>query len=209
MLKRILDNWKPKWFDGRWHVTLVALPVIIICLPLLVLALPYLDILNGMAVQAKGKAQGTYGWFSGNQELAAERPPVEGTVPQGWFPYHVTEKDEDKAAAAADASLTNPVPRTKAALKRGQAIFDRICITCHGKRAEGNGSIQGPGLFPAPPSLHAKKSLDYGDGRIWHIISRGYGKMPSYANVLDPDERWAVVHYVRALQKAMQDATKD
>ena len=206
MLKRILGDWKPKWYEGRWRVTLVALPILILSLPLLVLAIPYLDILNDMAVQAKGKAQGTYGWFSGNQELVAERPPVEGTIPQGWVPYHVTEKDEEKAAAAADAALDNPLPRTEANLRRGAAIWDRICETCHGTRAEGNGTVQGPGLFPAPPSLHAQKSLDYGDGRIWHIITRGFGKMPSYANVLTPEERWAVVHYVRALQRAMKKA---
>lgn len=209
MLKQILGEWKPKWHESRWRITLVALPIIIVSLPLLILALPYLDILNDMAVQAKGKAQGTYGWFSGNQELVAERPPVEGTIPQGWFPYHVDEKDEEKAAAGAAERLgDNPLPRTKAVLEQGQAIFNRICITCHGPRGEGDGSIQGPDLFPAPPSLHTQKYQEYDDARIWHTITKGWSKMPSYANVLDRDERWAVVHYVRALQNAMKKATK-
>lgn len=209
MLKQILREWSPGWKPLRWKATLIALPILIVCLPLLILAIPYLDILNDMAVQAKGKTQGTYGWFSGNQQLIVERPPVEGTIPQGYFPYHVDEKDEEKAAAAADANLVNPLPRTKATLRRGQEIFNRICITCHGPRGEGDGSVQGPDLFPAPPSLHTQKYHDYGDGRIWHVITRGWSKMPQYANVLEPDERWAVVHYVRALQKAMKDAQAD
>lgn len=207
MLKQILGEWKPKWYEGRWRVTLVALPIVIITLPLAILAIPYLDILNDMAVQAKGKAQGTYGWFSGNQELVAERPPVEGTIPQGWFPYHVTEKDADKAAEAAGA-IQNPIKPTKAVLLQGKEVFGRICATCHGERGEGDGTIQGPNLFPAPPSLHTAKYHDYPDGRIWHVITQGWSKMPSYAGTVEPDERWAVVHYVRALQKAMKKATE-
>ena len=210
MLKQILGEWKPKWYEGRWKVTLIALPIVIILLPLLILAIPYLDILNDMAVQAKGKAQGTYGWFSGNQELVAERPPVEGTIPQGYFPYHVTEKDDEKAAVAAGVNLVNPVPRTREAVLAGREIFNRICITCHGPRGEGDGRVQGPDLFPAPPSLHtAKYEKDsYPDGRIWHVITRGWSKMPQYANVLTREERWQVVHYVRTLQEAMKKAAK-
>ena len=49
MLKQILGEWKPKWYEGRWKVTLIALPIVIILLPLLILAIPYLDILNDMA----------------------------------------------------------------------------------------------------------------------------------------------------------------
>lgn len=209
-IKQILRDWHPTWNETRWRMTLVAIPVVCLCLPLAILAIPYLDILNDMAVQAKGKAQGTYGWFSGNQELVAERPPVEGTIPEGYFPYHVDEKDEEKAAVAAGVNLTNPVVPTKAVLLQGQAIFNRICMTCHGPRGEGDGNVQGPDLFPAPPSLHSPKYEpdSYPDGRIWHVITRGWSKMPQYANVLEPDERWAVVHYVRALQKTMKRATK-
>ncbi|MDA1194186.1 MAG: cytochrome c [Planctomycetota bacterium] len=205
MLKQILGEWKPKWHEGRWRATLVVLPIIILALPLGVLALPYLDILNDMAVQAKAKPQGQYGWFS-DEQITSERPPVEGTIPQGYFPYYVTEKDEEKAAAAAGLNLENPLPRTKENILRGQAIFNRICITCHGERGDGSGRIQGPDLFPAPPSLHSTQAVKYPDGRIWHIMTRGFSKMPAYANVLEPDERWAVVHYVRALQLAKQKA---
>lgn len=205
MLKQILGEWKPKWYEGRWKVTLIVLPIVLLCVPLLFLALPYLDILNDMAVQAKGKAQGEYGWFS-DEQLIAERPPVEGTIPEGYFPYHVTEKDEEKAAKHAGATLVNPVPRTTEVLKRGQEIFGRICITCHGPRGEGNGRIQGPDLFPAPPSLHTAQTKQYQDGRIWHVITRGWSKMPSYATTLTPEERWSVVHFVRALQLAKEKA---
>ena len=207
MLKQILGDWKPKWFEGRWRVTLVAIPVVCLAVPILILAIPYLDVLNDMAVQPKGKAQGEYGHHSGVY-LPVERPPVLGTVPMGsiFQPYIVTEKDETKAAEAAGKALVNPVARTEQALLQGQEIWGRICITCHGPRGEANGRIQGPGLFPAPPSLHTPQALKYPDGRIWHIITRGQNKMPSYADMLTPDERWSVVHFVRALQLAKQKA---
>jgi mono/diheme cytochrome c family protein len=207
MLKQILGEWKPKWNEGAWRATLIVLPIVLLSVPLIFLALPYLDILNDMAVQAKAKPQGEYGWFS-DEQIPSERAPVTGTIPQGYHPYHVTEKDEEKAAKHAGATLVNPVPRTDAVLKQGQAIFGRICITCHGPRGESNGRIQGPDLFPAPPSLHSAQAKSYADGRIWHVITRGWSKMPSYANVLTPEERWSVVHFVRALQLAKTMAEK-
>ncbi len=205
MLKQILGRWKPAWNEGAWRATLVALPIIILLIPLLFLALPYLDILNDMAVQAKAKPQGEYGWFS-DEQIPSERPPVAGTIPQGWFPYHVSEKDEEKAAKHAGETLTNPVELTEASARRGKAIFDRICITCHGPWGDGDGRIQGPDLFPAPPSLHTPQARMYPDGRLWHVMTRGQNKMPSYANVLDPKERWDVVNFLRTLQTAKKNA---
>ena len=79
-------------------------------------------------------------------------------------------------------------------------------FTCHGERAEGNGKIVGPIWFPAPPSLHTPQARAYPDGRIWHVITRGQNTMPSYADILDPIERWQVVHWIRVMQKAKQMA---
>jgi mono/diheme cytochrome c family protein len=203
VIKQILRDWKPKWYPNRWRNTLIAIPIVCLALPLLILALPYIDALNDMAVQPKGKAQGTYGHDTG-YELQVERPPVKGTLPAQppFYPYRVTEKDELKAAKIAGETLHNPLKPTEAVLREGEEIFNRICFTCHGTRAEGNGPIVGPNLFPAPPSLHTKQARNYPDGRIWHVITRGQNKMPSYADTLTPRERWEVVYYVRALQLA-------
>lgn len=209
MLKQILREWSPGWKPTRWKVTLIAMPIMAVVIPLIILGLPYLEILNDMAVQPKAKAQGHYGWFSG-QVIMSERAPVAGTVPANVsaeaYEYVVTEKDEQKAAVAAGETLTNPLKPTRDVLAAGRVIFDTICITCHGERAEGNGLIVGPDWFPAPPSLHTTQARAYPDGRIWHVITRGQNKMPSYADVLDPTERWQVVHWIRVMQKAKQMA---
>jgi mono/diheme cytochrome c family protein len=53
-----------------------------------------------------------------------------------------------------------------------------------------------------PPSLHSSKVKNWGDGSIYHVITQGQNVMPSYAKQITSDERWAVVHYVRALQRS-------
>ena len=73
----------------------------------------------------------------------------------------------------------------------------------------GTGPIVGPALFPAPPSLHTKAARDFKDGRIFHVITRGQNTMPSYADKLTVEDRWAVIHFVRALQRALHPKPED
>ena len=54
--------------------------------------------------------------------------------------------------------------------------------------------------FPAPPSYHTDRLRGASDGHFYAVITRGYGAMYSYADRLSPDDRWAVVAYIRALQ---------
>ena len=197
-----LRNWTPRWRPSWFKATLVALPTLAIAIPLAVLAIPYLEILNDMAVQPKGKPQGQYGYFS-DEALTVARPPVAGTLPMDFVPHPIPGNDE-AARKLAEATLVNPLPRSRVVLERGRKIFNVYCIPCHGERALGNGAIVGPGLFPAPPSLHTKQAREFKDGRIYQTITRGQNKMPSQADVVDPIDRWAVTHYVRALQKAKQ-----
>jgi len=205
MLKRILGSWTPSWKPMRFKATLVAIVAAAIVIPLFFLALPFLDLFNDMAVQPKGKAQGQYGFFS-DRQIVVERPPVPGTVPVGYvaYPYPKDNEKNTRWADQAGLELKNPFQPDMQILERGQVLFNRICITCHGARAEGDGPIVGPHLFPAPPTLHSKQARAFKDGHIFHVITRGQKKMPPYADVLEPAERWAVVLYVRALQRAKE-----
>jgi mono/diheme cytochrome c family protein len=200
-LEEILRGWTPRWRPLRFRITLAALVVAAIVVPLALLGMPYLEIFNDMAVQPKGKTQGYYGWYAG-RSLVVERAPVAGTVAMGQFPYPI-EGEGEEATKRAEAVLENPLSPTLETLERGKKLFEVFCIVCHGERAEGNGSIVGPNLFPAPPSLHTSQARAFLDGRIYHVITKGQNKMPSYADRLEPEERWSVVHYVRALQRAM------
>ena len=136
-----------------------------------------------------------------------------GTIPVSFHahPYPKDGEKDTKYAELAGKTLASPYANASkeermAAMKRGQALFNRICIACHGPRGEGDGPVTGPDLFPAPPSLHTEQALAFKDGHIFHIITRGQKKMPHYGDVIEPGERWDIVAYIRAMQKAKQMA---
>jgi mono/diheme cytochrome c family protein len=192
-----------------YKATLGGVLMLSIAIPLALVAVPFIEFFNGMAAQPKAKAQGTYGRTYG-EELIGERAPVEGTIPHGYDPYRFERLENTiEAAKEVGEQLENPLAVTMENLGRGRGLYDVYCAVCHGSRGEGNGSVIGSGRFPAPPSLHTKEARAYRDGTLYHIMTMGFGKMPSYAQQLSPDERWAVAHYVHALQRAMAPKPED
>lgn len=207
VLERKLKGWVPGFSPIVFKAFCVCMIASAFVVPLIFVALPFLEIFNDMAVQPKGKTQGLYGRLA-NEPAVVERAPPEGAIPTGYFPYHLEGKDE-KTARKAEATLTNPLLRTEENMFLGKKQFEIYCWTCHGKGGEGDGPIVGPDLFPAPPSLHTDTARKFKDGRIFHIISRGQNTMPSYADKLTPEERWAVTHYLRALQYAHEHGSTE
>ena len=213
MIRRIvtymLDKYCPRWSPMMYKATLVAAVACGFVVPLALVATPFIEFFNGMAAQPKGKSQMTYGRVFGEDRMV-ERPPVEGTVPRGYLSYPFAALgNEIQDAEKAGAALANPVPLTMENLKRGQAIYEILCIVCHGKKAEADGPVTGPNGFPAPPSLHTDRARAFKDGTIYHIIMKGLGKMPSYADKISPEDRWKTIQYVRALQRAMNPRPED
>ncbi len=104
-----------------------------------------------------------------------------------------------------------PVPQPPAAdlalLERGQNRFDIFCAPCHGRAGDGQGMIVQRG-FPRPPSFHSKKLRDAKADVFYKAITHGYGAMYSYADRVSSADRWAVIAYIRALQRS-QDARAD
>jgi len=129
------------------------------------------------------------------------RMPVAGTVARGHIPY--TIKTEDEAAV-----LANPLPRTGSVLSKGRQEFTTYCSVCHGILGNGVSTLT-PAYGAKPANLVADKVREYPDGRIYHVIMMGKNAMPSYAAELTGDERWAVVHYVRVLQRALNARDTD
>ncbi|UCF32793.1 MAG: cytochrome c [Phycisphaerales bacterium] len=206
---QLIEKLLPKWSPTMYKATLGGLVVLAIAIPLALAATPFIEFFNGMAAQPKGKAQMTVGRIYGAADLV-ERPPVEGMIPRGYFPYEFDKLGNTiEDAKRVGEQLANPVPITMSTLQEGRERFNTYCITCHGERGEGNGSVTGPGRYPAPPSLHTEQALGYRDGTVYHIISKGVGKMPGYADKLEPEERWAVIHYLRALQRSMAPRPED
>lgn len=140
--------------------------------------------------------------FSAQQE-GAMRMPVKGTIPRGFQPYPYTREQGEEAGK----NLKNPLKPTAAVLARGEHVFKTHCLVCHGPNGEGDGSIVPK--FPRPLSLQSEKARGYTDGRIYHIITTGQNLMPSYASQIVSGDRWAAIHYVRALQKSKHPTPED
>jgi len=92
-----------------------------------------------------------------------------------------------------------PVAVTEPMLEHGYNRYMIYCVVCHDPLGSGHGKIIERGYTP-PPSLHLERLRNAPAGRLFAVITEGYGSMPSYANELSPEDRWAVVAYVRALQ---------
>jgi hypothetical protein len=202
-----LRNWTPTFSPTAYKAVLVAMMAGAFAIPLAFVALPYVEFFNDMAVQPKGRAQSLYGWWFPEKSLV-ERSAVVGTIAQGYHPYPL-EGNDDKTIKRAGQMFTNPLPRAMAVLERGRKVYNIYCYPCHSTMGLADGPVVGPNRFPAPTSLQTDVVRNYKDGEIFHIIARGKGKMPAYADRIAPEDRWAAIHYVRVLQRSMNPKPED
>jgi hypothetical protein len=88
---------------------------------------------------------------------------------------------------------------TPVALARGRERFDIFCSPCHSIAGDGVGMVARRG-FPHPPSFHIDRLRQAPDSHFYAVITDGYGAMHSYATRVAPDDRLAIIGYIRALQ---------
>ena len=93
-----------------------------------------------------------------------------------------------------------PVAAEPTLLARGRDRFDVFCAACHGMTGSGATPVARVMELRRPPSLIAPPVTEFPVGRVYQVVSLGYGLMPSYASELPVRDRWAVVAYLRALQ---------
>lgn len=133
---------------------------------------------------------------SNNFDVAApELDP--NAVPVGFLreDAHLYEGRVDGAFAT-----TFPIELTEEVLQEGQRLYNVVCSVCHGYAGYGQGVVAQEGFVV--PSLHTEASRNAPVGVFYLIISQGRGAMYNKASLLTPEERWAVIAYVRALQLA-------
>jgi mono/diheme cytochrome c family protein len=123
--------------------------------------------------------------------------PVPGTVARGFlpFPYAPTQDDAERAGR----ELHNPLPLDPTSSVEGQALYETFCLVCHGRSGDGDGPLVPK--IPNPPSYRSEAVRGVTEGRLFHIITYGSGRMPSYAAQLSRTERWQIVRYVQTLQR--------
>lgn len=166
--------------------------------------IPNREFLPDMAHQPRFAATEPNPYFPDGKTL---REPVAGTVSRGAIPLGYGATPEE--AARAGEELSNPIRDADhpVAIKRGEVVFARYCVPCHGATGTGDGPVALRG-FPPPASLLGDQALGMPDGRIFHILTFGQGNMPSYAAQIPSEDRWRVILFVRSLQEQQQPASE-
>jgi mono/diheme cytochrome c family protein len=129
----------------------------------------------------------------------AMRAPVSGTIARGHLPGDGpldTGKGGDGSPVA-----TSPIAVDEKLLARGHDRFAIYCQPCHDERGEGKGILFQRAKVPTA-NLLEKRFRDQKDGEIFDTITNGKGLMPAYRYPIHATDRWAIIAYVRSLQKA-------
>jgi mono/diheme cytochrome c family protein len=129
--------------------------------------------------------------------------PVAGTIARGT-PYQDTPVNTGKVAGTTNWVATIPVPVTEQLMARGHERYGISCAPCHGVQGDGKGITTKFGMAVIA-DLHdatSRKIVQQSDGELFNTISHGKGLMGGYAASLAIEDRWAIVAYVRALQRS-------
>lgn len=126
----------------------------------------------------------------------SSRPQVENTVARSQLNQDAYFYTGLQGGAEGN---TLPVPVTMELLQRGQERYNVYCTPCHSRVGNGGGMIVQRGYRPAG-NFHTDRLRNAPLGHFYSVITHGYGAMPEYASQLTPEDRWAVVAYIRALQ---------
>ena len=129
------------------------------------------------------------------------REPVPGTIAVGGL-------KEDTAfytGKGADGALVAAIPHAvdEAEVERGRQRYGIYCQPCHDARGEGRGILFQRGSVPTG-NFHSEKILKYTDGEMFDVITNGRGLMASYRWPIPPSDRWAIIAYIRTLQRDRQ-----
>src|SRR5712691_3227579 len=133
------------------------------------------------------------------------RPRIAGTVARGETsldPYFESGKINGQDGDAFPFTVTADV------MNRGHQRFDIYCSECHGRLGDGNGMIPARG-YRRPPSFHTATIRAAKTGHFFDVMTNGFGAMPSYRTMIPPQDRWAIVAYIRALQLSQTATIND
>jgi len=189
---------------------------------------PPLELFPDMVRQMKVRAQAPLNFFADGR---GPRLPVAGTMPIGY------EMPKPEAVATTDVAAVDsyshphasfsagtdyyntgkmgdrwgtgiPLEVTRELMERGQQRFNITCAMCHGAAAAGNGITKQYGLATVV-SLQDERLRKMSDGEIFNTITNGKNTMMAYGpNIIVPD-RWAIIAYLRALQRSQNAAIAD
>jgi len=170
---------------------------------------PRIHIIQDMDFQPKYRNQAQSPLFA---DRRAMRPLVEGAIAEGHL-----ESDDHLYRGKVDGQWATgfPVPLTKSTMQRGQQRFNIYCAPCHGLAGQGDGIISLRALeleeldWRVPTPLAKADVRQQPAGQIFGTISNGLNKMAAYGPQIPAEDRWAIVLYVRALQRSQSATAED
>ena len=170
---------------------------------------PRLHVVPDMDSQAYHRAQSESDFFADGRAM---RAPVDGTVSRSaLYDDHVLylgKQDDawiDYVPGGIDAD----------SMARGRERYQIYCAVCHGATGAGDGMVGrraatlAEGTWVRPSDLTAAATLARPEGELFDIISHGIRKMPAYDAQIPVADRWAIVAYVRALQRSAHGQLRD
>jgi mono/diheme cytochrome c family protein len=205
----------------RWIVYAIVVFLVLSWIPLVMIARaryvksekPRIHIIPDMDNQPRYKAQQRNPLFA---DRRAMRPQVAGTVARGDL----------RADSVLNLGLTDPeqpvshveeipVAVTMQTMRRGRERYDIYCSPCHGLAGYGNGAVSKraeelqEGTWTPPASFHSDLIRGRQDGHLFNTITNGIRNMPAYGSQIAVEDRWAIVAYLRALQRSQSSTVDD
>jgi len=155
---------------------------------------PPIEVFPDMDRQPRYDVQAASPFFADGR---ASRQPVPGTVAQGQL-----RADESWETGAIDGMYVgqNPLELNVETLERGQERFNIYCAPCHDRTGQGRGIVGQRSLWLAT-NLTDQRIRDMVDGELYHVATYGRRTMPGYRFQVPASDRWAIVAYVRALER--------
>ena len=131
------------------------------------------------------------------EDRLSARPHIPDTVARGQL--RIDEHLYTGQTFGNDFAPTFPFTVTMEVLERGQERYNIFCTPCHGITGDGQGIVVEYGMRE-PTSFHDAELRERPPGYYFDLITRGTRVMPSYASRIPPEDRWAIIAYIRALQ---------
>jgi mono/diheme cytochrome c family protein len=170
---------------------------------------PRVQIVHDMDHQPKFKPQAVNSLFADGRAM---RPPVAGTVARG----DLAANDVFRTGKDGDAWVTrSPVRITSGGMQRGAERYGIFCAPCHGPAGRGDGMVGRraeklqEGTWIPATDLTGETVRARADGHLFNTITHGIRSMPAYGPQIDPEDRWSIVAYVRALQRSARTNLDD
>jgi len=161
-----------------------------------------IQVVYDMDQQFSFKAQQENPFFADGMAM---RGQIEGTVARGML-----QENPVLFTGTTDGDTmwveTIPVTVTRELMDRGQDRFNVFCAPCHGLSGNGNGPVNiraaelAEGTWTPPTDVATQTVIDQPVGHLYNTIKNGIRNMPAYGPQISPEDRWAIVAYVRALQ---------